>query len=185
MTSDDQKSIVVDVKMKSPGEKWYALEFDKTLRQCTDDCRKFAFEQEIAAGDEVNFTINAQKRFSYLKKTGKTFNLDELPKSAAELLKMKPIIDAEKEQQQKKEPEPEHGRARDPQNPEVPAGESSRINHEVHRSEIIHWQALLNTSVDIVMLGGHCMEEECDIETDVKTIAEHLHDFIMKKVGGA
>lgn len=162
--TDDQKSIVVDVQMPR-GEKKFALQFDRILRDCTQDCRKFALQSGIGKGDEVYYTVNAKDQYSYLKKTGQHFDLKEQPQPATA-----PIIDAEKEQAK--------------QQVTQPANESSRINHEVHRSEIIMWEALLNTAVNVVEMSGPYLDDETrDVARMVKETAEDLHAFIMEKVG--
>lgn len=161
--TDDQKSIVVDVQMPR-GEKKFALQFDRILRDCTQDCRKFALQSGIGKGDEVYYTVNAKDQYSYLKKTGQHFDLKEQPQPATA-----PIIDAEKEQRQFVEP----------------PRELSRINHEVHRSEIIMWEALLNTAVKIVEQSGPYLDDEPrDVAKMVKDTAVDLHTFIMEKVDG-
>lgn len=188
MKKDDQKSIIIDVKMKN-SEKWYAIEADKQLRACTQDCRTSALYQGIGRGDEVTYTINTKGQFSYLKLTGQKFDLTQLPKPTPWMGK-EPIIDADKEQQQKKELE--HGRARDPDNPEVPAPVPDKpktdwerkFEMEQRKQEIIHWQALLNTATDIVMMSG--VPSELGLTGVVKRVektAECLHEFIMVKVG--
>jgi hypothetical protein len=183
MTGDDQKSIVVDIQMRQ-GEKWFMLEFDKKLRRCTGVCLSQALKQGIGKGDEVLYTINHQDLFSYLKKTGQHFDLKEQPQPATSA----PVIDAEKEQAQiTKDGFLDVAGAFLP-----PTKESTRINHEVHRSEIIMWEALLNTATEIVLFGGDEKEElivdgivmEVTTEQAVKRVAENLHAFIMDKVGG-
>jgi len=178
MEMKDQKSIIVDVQMPR-GEKMFALQFDKKLRECTDPCRKSALHQGLTKGDEVYYTVDYKDRFSYLKKTGEHFDLKELPKPTGA------IIDAEKAQQQAQKQQEQ------PAPPPVKTDWERKFELEQRKSEIIMWEALLNTATEIVLFGGDekgerivdgiVMEETT--EQAVKRVAENLYAFIMEKVG--
>ena len=169
MTSDDQKSIVIDVQMKN-SEKWYALQADKVLRRCTDACRVAALKYGIGKGDGVTYKLTNRNLFESLIPTGEHYDLNELPQPATPA----PIIDAEKEQA--KQPEPVT---------EAPKTDwQKKFDAEQKKNEGIHWLALLNTATKIVEMSGQYLQDEPkDVCQQVMIEAERLHDFIMKKVG--